>query len=522
MEHMNPLIPMAVVIPLAGGLLSVLVPGKLKRLGDLLALVVTGGLVALSLRFLLLGESGTYMVGARLAPVGIMMVLDGLSVFMLTVISVISFVAVLYSVQYMDRYTARGKYYGLFLLMVTGMNGVVLTGDLFNLYVFLEIASIASYALVAFGCEKDELEASFKYVVLGSVATTVYLLGVAFLYMQVGTVNMADVLSQLSADAPSRGVLLAAVFMMAGLCVKAALIPFHAWLPDAHPSAPAPISAMLSGVLIKAVGIYALGRLIFNVFVFNMNGNLVTPLSEVLIVLGVISMVAGVLLGPVQEDFKRLLAYHSISQMGYIAVGLGLGTELGILAGLFHLVNHAVFKSLLFLSAGAVEMRTGTRDLHKMGGLAKKMPVTAATYFTGAMSIGGVPPFNGFFSKLLIIVACVAAGRYGVAIAAVIVSMITLGCFLKVQKEAFFGEDEGRWSGVKEAPITMALSLVLLAILCLGLSGLVIPGRPKGVLQNARNALFERNAYTKHLDEVAGKGMAGTETPETNALGQER
>lgn len=488
---MNPYIPLAVAIPLGGAFLAVLIPGRWRRLADLLALVVTGVLVLLA--GFLLFQRGDYWVGNWPPRYGNLLVLDGLSAFMLAVLAVVSFAAVIYSVRYMDRYTARGKFYGLFLLMVTGMNGVVLTGDMFNFYVFLEIASIASYALVAFGCEHEELEASFKYGVLGSVGSILYFLGIGLLYMQMGVVNMADLAQRLSSVGMTRGIMFAGIFIIVGLCIKAALVPFHAWLPDAHPSAPAPISAMLSGLLIKALGIYALARIIYNVF------GAAPQLLEILVILGVISMVVGVLLGPVQSDFKRLLAYCSISQMGYIAIGLGLGTPLGLMAGLFHLANHAVFKSLLFLSAGAVQMRTGTRDLHKMGGLARRMPVTAATYFTGAMSIGGVPPFSGFFSKLLIILACVEAGRYGAAGAAVIVSIITLGYFLKVQKDAFFGDDEGRFKHVKEVPLTMSVAMILLALLCLALSGLVIPGKPNNILRNAASALDERSGYRRHL-----------------------
>ncbi|HHN47178.1 MAG TPA: hypothetical protein ENN09_07035, partial [Planctomycetes bacterium] len=291
--------------------------------------------------------------------------------------------------------------------------------------------------------------------------------------------------------------------------------PFHAWLPDAHPSAPAPISAMLSGVLIKALGIYALARLVFNVF-----GG-VSPLPQTLSILGVLSMVAGGLLGPVQKDIKRLLAYHSISQMGYIALAIGLGTPLGFLAGIFHLANHAVFKSLLFLGAGAVEMRTGTRDLSKMGGLAGKMPVTAATYFTAAMSIGGVPPFNGFFSKLLIVIACVEAKSYGLAVAAVLLSMVTLGCFLKVQREAFMGDAGNRWAKVKEIPVSMALAMILLAVLCLGMSGLAIPGQPRRILESAAKALDERSGYKKHLGVEKRGAIAETELRRAAMLPEE-
>lgn len=204
-------------------------------------------------------------------------------------------------------------------------------------------------------------------------------------------------------------------------------------------------------------------------------------LLEVFIVLGCISMLVGVLLALYQWDYKRLLAYHSISQVGYIVLSLGLGTPLGILGGLFHLINHSIFKSLLFLTSGAVEYATGTRDLQKMGGLKQKMPVTAMSSFIASMSIAGVPPFNGFWSKLLIILACIQAGRYWVAGMAVLGSLLTLSSFLKVQKYAFFGELRSEHADVKEVPVSMQIAMIFLAVLCV-LSGLLILPSVKGFL----------------------------------------
>ena len=266
---------------------------------------------------------------------------------MLLVVNVVSFASTLFSVRYMERFTAAHRYYSLFLLMVAGMNGVVLTGDLFNLFVFLEIASIASYALVAFGCEQDELEASFKYLVLGSIGSTLVLLGIALRLRGDRVSQHGQHLHRPSPSAPASPLLtLAFVFFVVGFGIKAALVPFHPWLPDAHPSAPAPISAMLSGVLIKALGVYALTRVLFNVI--GVSGSL----AIVLIAVGVLSMTVGVFLAVGQWDFKRLLAYHSISQMGYVILGIGMGgyiladrrqaevAALAMLGGIFHLANH--------------------------------------------------------------------------------------------------------------------------------------------------------------------------------------
>ena len=491
---LHALLPLAIAIPLGAGFILPLLGKKYTRLADTLATVATACLLCLSVLLLIglrqAGKPEVYWFGnwsmtANGTIFGINLVLDGLSALMIMLVAVVSFAATLFSTRYMDQYTARGKYYGLFMLMITGMNGCILTGDMFNLYVFLEIAAVSSYALVAFGCERDELEASFKYLILGCVASTFVLLGVALLYAQYGALNMAQLGERISSMDPTRTSILALLLMISGLGVKAALVPFHAWLPDAHPSAPAPISAMLSGVLIKAIGVYAIIRIIFNVYGF-------TPqLGMALMVLGTLSMVVGVVLALNQWDFKRLLAYHSISQIGYVVLAIGLGTPLGILAGLFHLANHAIFKSLLFLTAGAVDYRTGTRQLEEMGGLAKRMPGTGRSSMIASMSIAGVPPFNGFFSKLLIIIACVEAGRWGFALWAVIVSILTLASFMKVQKYAFYGKLKDKWAKVKDVPLIMRASMCILAVLCIAMSLLMLPGLRTAVLESAQEALTQ-------------------------------
>jgi multicomponent Na+:H+ antiporter subunit D len=398
----------------------------------------------------------------------------------------------LYSVQYMDKYTSKVRFYSLFLLMVTGMNGLVLTGDLFNLFVFLEIASIASYALVAFGCRHEELEASFRYIVLGSVASTFILLAIGIVYALTGSLNMAQIAKTIGTDFKAIHFFVIGLFIT-GFGIKAALVPFHTWLPDAHPSAPTPISAMLSGVVIKTLGVYAMARVLFNVIG-------ITPMvSMILLVLGTLSIMVGVLLALGQDDMKRTLAYHSISQIGYVVLGIGLGTRLGIAAGLFHLMNHAVFKSLLFLNAGSIEYATGTRDYNKMGGLKDKMPVTAATSMIASMSISGIPPFNGFWSKLFIIVAAVQAERYGFAVWAVIGSILTLASFTKLQKRAFYEEPKEAYRTAQEVPAFMQASMIALAVLCVAMGLLWIPQIQDSFFMPAAKIIQEGVKYGSNI-----------------------
>lgn len=456
----NPILTFPVVLPLLSVVLVLLISKVWKGVSVFLA--VACSLIVLGVSIGLLGEpDGTYWMSGWAPPFGITLAIDSFSKLLLLAVNLVAFLSLVYSVSYMSRYTAEAKFYALFLLMLAGMNGVVITGDLFNLFVFLEIASLASYALVGFGVEHDELEAGFKYLILGSLASTCVLFGVIFIYNLTGTLNMADAAQFITGLQENRLLTLAVGFFIFGFALKAGLVPFHAWLPDAHPSAPAPISAMLSGVLIKALGVYAMTRVIFSVFG-------APPVAlNIILWLGVISMVVGVFLAVGQYDIKRLMAYHSVSQMGYVALGIGLGTPLGIAAGLFHMFNHAMFKSLLFLDAGSLEYSTGTRDLRQMGGLMKKLPVTSIGTVVGSLSISGIPPFNGFFSKLLIIIAAIKAGQNVPAVMAILVSFLTLVSFVKVQRLTLFGPLSAVFASLREAPFSMRFSLACLSLICL-------------------------------------------------------
>ncbi|MGB2661887.1 MAG: proton-conducting transporter membrane subunit [Candidatus Omnitrophota bacterium] len=486
------LIPLFVVIPLAGAFLTSLVGKRVKWLPDVIGNLMTLTLFVISVvSIFVVNKYGilVYSVGGWKPPVGIALVLDGLTSFMLVTVNLVAAAIAIFSVNYMEKYTSKWKFYALFLLMLAGMNGVIITGDMFNLFVFLEIASVASYALVAFGTEKHELEAAFKYAVMSTVGSLFVLLGIVFLYSYTSTLNMADMANVLAAKGAGDITLMVSVLFLMGFGLKAALVPFHAWLPDAHPSAPAPISAMLSGVLIKSLGVYALCRIFYSVI------GMTPAVSSIFLFLGALSMVIGVFLAIGQWDFKRLLAYHSISQIGYVILGIGLGTPLGLLGGLFHLFNHSVFKSLLFLNSGAVEYSTGTRDLKEMGGLAQKMPVTGTTSLVASMSIAGIPPFNGFWSKLIIIIAAVQAGRYGYAFWAVLASVLTLASFMKVMKYAFFDRLKEKWSQVKEVPLFMKLSMGTLAVICLVGGILLLTGINEFFVGSASQVLLEGVKY---------------------------
>jgi multicomponent Na+:H+ antiporter subunit D len=506
---MNQLIPLFVVIPLAAAFLIMIIGRFVEDFNKYFTSLVLLLLACMSFYFLFTtGEKMlVYKVGGwepiNSIPIGIYMVLDGLSIIVVCIINLVGFLSAIYSISYIKRYTDPNYFYALFCLMIGGMNGVVLSGDLFNIFVFLEISVISSYALVAFGVESNELEASFKYQILGGLASFLILFGIGFIYWKTKTLNIADIKSAFSIGYNKTSYLFIQILILSGFGLKAAIIPFHAWLPDAHSSAPSPISAMLSGIFIKAVGIYVLIRLFFNMFVIS------EGMAILITVLGTVSMVIGVFLAIGQWDIKRLLAYHSISQMGYVVMSVGIGmillskgvkpeiASLAIAGGIFHLINHAAFKGLLFLNAGAIEYTIGTRNLREMGGLAKKMPVTSATSFIASMSISGVPPFNGFFSKLIIIIAAVMARFYLLAALAVIVSIITLASFMKFQRYAFYNKpDNSKNQNIKEVPFPMMFSMVVLSIICILLSLLAVPGIRETILSPAINILTDPLKYS--------------------------
>jgi multicomponent Na+:H+ antiporter subunit D len=489
------ILPYFIIIPLLTAFLIALIAGKRDNWAVILSFISVSALLALAVfSFVeMKNETVTYSLSGWKLPYGIVLVQDALTSFMLIMVGIISFTSLIFSIQYIRAISEDWKYYALFMLLIAGMNGVLITGDLFNLFVFMEVGLFSAFALVAFGNKAEEFEAAFKYTIMGSLSSTIILIGIAVTYSATSTLTLAQVSVGLM-DKPELTVWIGALFIT-GFGLKTAAIPFHAWLPDAHSSAPAPISSMLSGILIKALGVYVLIRIFFNVL------NAPEVFTQAFLILGSISILAGVLLAVGQWDMKRLLAYHSISQIGYILLGLGLATPLGILGAVFHLFNHAIFKSLLFYNAGAVELALGTRDLNKMGNLTRILPVTSQTSLIASLSISGIPPFNGFFSKLIIIIAAVEAGFPIYALVAVIGSLLTLASFMKVQRYGFRGE------GIIESIRTkigwrMNSAMIILAVLCLLSSILIIPGIREVTLDPVVKVIADK---ANHIHLVTGR-----------------
>jgi formate hydrogenlyase subunit 3/multisubunit Na+/H+ antiporter MnhD subunit len=363
------------------------------------------------------------------------------------------------------------------------------------LYVSLEFTTLATAFLVTFYWKRESLEAGYKYLVLVTVGVLFGLVGLLLIYCAAaGLPQMAGkrilLLTELGSTAKLMSpsvVLLANALLVAGFGTKAGLVPFHAWLPDAHAEAPEPISALLSGVVIK-VGAYALAR---TIAVF---ASTYPAIPAFMAVICSLTMLVGIVMAWAQDDLKRLLAFHSVSQMGYIAEGMGMGTYLGIYAGLFHLLNHTVFKGLLFLAVGAVMYSTGgLRRMKNLGGIASKMPVTALCFFVGALAMGGMPPFNGFFSKFTLFIAVADRGLVWAAIIGMITSLLTLACMVHTAYKTFWGplraEGGNPTADLKEVPPTMQLAMLALAALALAIG--LFPRLTYPLLDNATRCILK-------------------------------
>ncbi|MBW8058489.1 MAG: proton-conducting transporter membrane subunit [candidate division NC10 bacterium] len=460
---MKALVVLPILIPLATAIVTIFL-GRSLRGKVLVSLVGGGGTLAsalLLLRTVWTQGPVVHVMGSWVPPFGIILVADLLSSGMVLLSSSVAMVALCYSVGYVEEEGQRLAYHPLFHLLVMGLHGAFLTGDIFNLFVFFEILLISSYALVAFSGEDYQLEAAFKYATINLVASAVFLLAVGGLYGVMGTLNMADLslkIGQLQDPGPLPTIFL---LFVAVFGVKASMFPFYFWLPDAHSSAPTPISAMLSGVLIK-VGAYSILRVSSVVFV-----PLRPDVQEWILALAAVTMVVGACGALAQSDVKRLLAYSSVGQMGYIILGLGIGTPLALMSTLLFIVNHALAKAMLFLVAGVVIEATGTREMGSMGGLGRQMPWTAGAFLVGAMGIAGVPPLFGFFAKFLLIKAALEAGYGFLAALAAVLAIVTLWYLFGAWQQIFWREGSGR--SLHPAPRLMkGPGLVLAGLILVG------------------------------------------------------
>ncbi len=395
-------------------------------------------------------------------------IVDMVSLPLGAIVAVVSMLSCVYSVKYMEQEHDQGSYYANLLLFMTGMIGVIFAANLIQFYFFWELMLIPSYLLIAnWGTSKDRLSIGFKYFIFTHIGALSMLLGFLSIFVYTETFNILELPPKANAI-PSHMTIVIFVLLLIGFLVKMAAFPVHTWLPDAHSEAPTPISAMLSGVMIKC-GAYGMARVLITTF-----GPTVVQTSNHLTILGVITIVYGGLMALAQTDIKRLLAYSSISQMGYIIFGLGTASKLGAMGGLLHIINHAVCKSLLFMCAGVIIHQTGTRDIRKLGGLVGKMPITGVACLIGVFSLAGTPPLNGFWSEWMIFGGGLASGKDLITILGVLSTVITAGYYLWFAWRVFFGAIPKNLNDVKEVPFWLLAPIIVLATLSILLG--VLPG----------------------------------------------
>ncbi|MBN1762481.1 MAG: monovalent cation/H+ antiporter subunit D family protein [Methanomicrobia archaeon] len=410
-----------------------------------------------------------YWLGGWMPPWGIEYVVDALNAYVLVILLFLALLCVIYSKRNIEHEMPQKivPYYVVYQLLVTGLCGVTVTGDIFNMYVFVEIFSLAAYALIASRGE-IALKASFTYLVMGSIGACFVLLGIGFLYSVTGTLNMRDLSLLLPPLYGSRVVQAAFVFFIVGLGIKMALFPLHTWLPDAHSFAPAEISAMLSGIIIE-VSTYAFIRVSFSVFTLDFI-RVYMPITTLLTWIAAIAMIYGSVLAIAQYNLKRMLAYSSIANMGYIMLGVGLctSTSLGLTPAMMHILNHALMKACMFLAAGAFIYKFDLWEITDFRGLGRKMPYTSIAFILAALAMIGMPPSVGFVTKVYLAIACLEAGQFPFIALIFFSTLLMVFYFWRVIEYMYIrvGDEGEREVEVDEIPMSMLIPVLVFAILC--------------------------------------------------------
>ena len=434
-------------------------------------------------------------------PIRIIFQVDALSALMVVIASLSSLGILIYSLAAESKQSGLETFYAMLFLLVVGVFGMVSTGDLFNFFVFLEISSLAGAALVAYRVDDGvAVEAGLKYALLSTLGALAVLTAIGVLFAQYNALNLATLASRLQFTTLDK---IALVLLAVPLAMKCGAVPMHFWTPDSYTTAPSSVTAFL--VVSSQASLYGLFRILFTLY-----GHLIqfswATFGWFLIVLGVLSMFVGVTMAIPQKDVKRLMAYHAVSQTGYMLLGVGVGLAVlgnadalaqygrtAMAGGLFHIINHAMYKGLLFLTAGAVFYRAGTRNLNKLGGLGHDMPWTMVFFMIGALAIAGVPPFNGFASKLLIYESVFRFSPF-LSIVAMIVSILTLASFVKVFHSMFLGPRRAEFAAVREVPAPMLAGMALLAVFVVA-AGLAPQPFVDHLIRPAVDALVDRAGY---------------------------
>ena len=453
-----------VIIPLIGAPLSLMF--RRSPTGAwLLALIISWFTLADSLALLLIvsgGEVVSYDIGNWAAPWGIEYRVDMLAAYLIVIVSGIGAVTMLYARQSVEAEIPRDRiylFYTMYLLTLSGLLGIATTGDAFNLFVFLEISSLSTYVMVSLGAERRALTAAFRYLVLGTVGATFYVIGVGLMYQMTGTLNMADLANRLPEVAETRTILAAVAFLTVGIGLKLGLFPVHVWLPNAYTYAPSVVTAFLAATATK-VAVYVLIRIYYTLFKGGIFETL--PVDEILLALSLVAVVAMSAVAIFQTNVKRLLAYSSVAQIGYMLIGISLVTITGLTAGILHLFNHALMKGALFLALGCVFFRIRSVNVDDMAGLGKVMPWTMAAFVTGGLSLIGIPLTVGFVSKWYLILASLEKEWWPLAAVILFSSLLAVIYMWRVIEVAYFRERPAGAATISEAPLAMLVPMWVL------------------------------------------------------------
>lgn len=442
-------------IPILAGLFCLIIPERLKILTRLLSFVVTLASLAASIRIFILKPLYWPPVQTPALTADNLSALAGLGV------SFFAFLVTLYSFGYIEK--NNGRYFGYVLMVLGSSLGVVFANNLIVLVVFWGFLAALLYLLVSIQGTPKAPESAKKALIIIGATDALMIFAIGLIWKMTGTFAMDGAPIALNGALPYAAFLCILIASFA----KAGAVPFHSWLPDVAEDGPASVTAYLPASLDKLLGIYLLARISLNLFIMNGISN------TILLVVGAFTIIFAVTIALVQHDFKRLLGYHAVSQVGYMILGIGTANPIGIAGGLFHMLNNALYKSCLFLGAGAVEKRTGTSDLSDLGGLSKYMPATFISFLIASLAISGIPPLNGFFSKWMIYQGIVemANGKNPFwivwLIAAMFGSALTIASFIKLLHAVFLGRVSDKTRGVKEAPISMTLPMIILAAICI-------------------------------------------------------
>ncbi|GIT51364.1 MAG: cation:proton antiporter [Gemmatimonadota bacterium] len=396
-----------------------------------------------------------YELGGWTAPYGIEYVVDAANAWVVVIVALIGALVTPYARKSVEQEITEDRiplFYAAFILCLTGLLGIAVTGDVFNVFVFLEISSLSAYALIALGNDRRALTASFQYLIMGSVGATFIVIGIGLMYVMTGTLNMADLADRLPEVASSRTIPVAFTFLTVGITLKLALFPLHLWLPNAYTYAPSAVTAFIASTATK-VAVYLLLRFFFTIFGATFSFD-VMQLDRILMPLALIAIVTMSLVAIYQENVKRLLAYSSVAQIGYMVLGISFASVLGLTAGILHLFNHALMKGALFMSMGCIMYRVGSVRLEQMNGLGRAMPWTMAAFVVGGLSLIGVPLTVGFVSKWYLVQAALEQGMWPVAGVVLLGSLLALMYVWKVVEVAYFREVDPEL-GISEAPLSL-------------------------------------------------------------------